>query len=272
MTLLLNQQRIVAHSPNLLLTLNQHTYIPTYCYHPRLAIAANCRICSIATATAPDTLTSCNMPTTPMMEVFTETALTSATTSTTTAFILMNHPLDCPICDQGGECDLQDNSWSLAGQEGTSMQTTDLARTPVSYGTGVRTHMTRCITCTRCVRVIDGGSHNGGTLGVPGRGVSANVGLYEEEGGHRGDTNNSLGGTEVSLGRGVGISADLCPVGGIARTSHPSQTSDDYHANSADGKAMAWSGTSLRLGNDRSEGTRHTVYDIQRARTPWRQG
>ena len=208
MLLFVNNTATHATSPNLLLALNQHTYVPTYCYHPRLAIAANCRICSVGTTTAPDTVTSCNMPVTPGLDASTGGPLVETTRASTTAFIMLNHPLDCPICDQGGECDLQDISWSQAGPEGFSAQRTDLARGETSLGQAVRTNMTRCITCTKCVRSTDSTQEGGSTLGVPGRGVSANIGHYADD---------APGAGTMPVGRSAGVAADLCPVGGISK-------------------------------------------------------
>jgi NADH dehydrogenase/NADH:ubiquinone oxidoreductase 75 kD subunit (chain G) len=127
------------------------TYIPHFCYHKKLSIAANCRMCLVQVEKAPKPLPACATPVTPGMKIFTHSELAVSAQKGVMEFLLINHPLDCPICDQGGECQLQD----LAVGYGDSASKYEEEKRVVAdkdLGPLVKTDMTRCINCTRCIR------------------------------------------------------------------------------------------------------------------------
>ena len=126
-------------------------YIPRFCYHKELSIAANCRMCLVEVEGAPKPLPACATPVSEGMKVFTKSEKAIKAQQGTMEFLLINHPLDCPICDQGGECELQD----LAMGYGSGIsQYTEGKRVVRDKNLGplIKTDMTRCIHCTRCVR------------------------------------------------------------------------------------------------------------------------
>ncbi|KAE9598817.1 putative oxidoreductase [Lupinus albus] len=125
--------------------------IPRFCYHSRLSIAGNCRMCLVEVEKSPKPVASCAMPALPGMKIKTATPVAKKAREGVMEFLLMNHPLDCPICDQGGECDLQDQSMAFGADRG---RFTEMKRSVVDKNLGplVKTVMTRCIQCTRCVR------------------------------------------------------------------------------------------------------------------------
>ncbi|KAG8662533.1 hypothetical protein MANES_01G120700v8 [Manihot esculenta] len=125
--------------------------IPRFCYHGRLSIAGNCRMCLVEVEKSPKPVASCAMPALPGMKIKTDTPVAKKAREGVMEFLLMNHPLDCPICDQGGECDLQDQSMAFGSDRG---RFTEMKRSVVDKNLGplVKTVMTRCIQCTRCVR------------------------------------------------------------------------------------------------------------------------
>ncbi|CAM6082619.1 unnamed protein product [Calypogeia fissa] len=172
--------------------------IPRFCYHPRLSIAGNCRMCLVEVEKTPKPVASCAMPALPGMKIKTTTPLVKKAREGVMEFLLMNHPLDCPICDQGGECDLQDQSMVFGSDRGRFI---DSKRAVVDKNLGpfVKTVMTRCIQCTRCVRFA---SEIAGVedLGVLGRGGSEEIGTYVER----------LMTSELS-----GNVIDICPVGAL---------------------------------------------------------
>lgn len=177
-------------------------YIPRFCYHKQLSVAANCRMCLVEVEKSPKTLPACATPVMPGMKVFTKSAKTLEAQRAVMEFLLINHPLDCPICDQGGECELQDLSMGY----GSSHSHYDECKRSVAdenLGPLVATEMTRCILCTRCVRFCDeiAGVRE---IGVTERGGHAEISTYVE----RAVT------SEVS-----GNIIDLCPVGAL--TSKP---------------------------------------------------
>jgi len=177
-------------------------YIPRFCYHKHLSIAANCRMCLVEVEKSPKTLPACATPVTPGMKVFTKSPKALAAQKAVMEFLLINHPLDCPICDQGGECELQDlaigygsaNSEYLEGKRAVADK---------DIGPLIETAMTRCIHCTRCVRF---GAEIAGMreLGATGRGEHMEIGTYIEHAMK----------SEVS-----GNVIDICPVGAL--TSKP---------------------------------------------------
>ena len=127
------------------------TYIPHFCYHKKLSIAANCRMCLVQVEKAPKPMPACATPVTNGMKVMTHSDLAVSAQKGVMEFLLINHPLDCPICDQGGECQLQDLS---VGYGCGSSRYQEEKRVVVNKNLGplVSTDMTRCIHCTRCVR------------------------------------------------------------------------------------------------------------------------
>ena len=181
---------------------NLNIKIPHFCYHQSLSVAGNCRMCLIELKNSPKPLISCAMTVTNKMEIFTDSPLVKKARENILEFLLLNHPLDCPICDQGGECDLQDQSMIF----GTSKKRFYIYKRSVTnknLGPIVKTVMTRCIHCTRCVRFANEivGIED---LGVFGRGNSMEIGTYVEK----------IFNSEIS-----GNVIDICPVGAL--TSKP---------------------------------------------------
>eukprot|EP00873_Tetraselmis_striata_P028269 jgi/Tetstr1/448533/TSEL_035796.t1 len=176
--------------------------IPRFCYHHRLSVAGNCRMCLVEVEKAPKPVASCAMPAAPGMKIKTDTPLVKKAREGVMEFLLINHPLDCPICDQGGECDLQDMSKYFGSDRSRFIE---MKRTVEDKNLGplVKTVMTRCIHCTRCVRYAEevAGVED---LGVTGRGNASEIGTYVEK----------LMTSEMS-----GNVIDLCPVGAL--TSKP---------------------------------------------------
>src|SRR6201991_4298752 len=129
-------------------------YVPRFCYHEKLAIAANCRMCLVEIEKAPKPMPACATPVAEGMKVFTKSAKAIAAQKAVMEFLLINHPLDCPICDQGGECELQDLSM---GYGAASSRYDECKRSVANEDLGplIATEMTRCIHCTRCVRFGD---------------------------------------------------------------------------------------------------------------------
>jgi len=177
-------------------------YIPRFCYHKKLSVAANCRMCLVEVENGRKTVPACATPITNGMKVFTKSEQALHSQKVVMEFLLINHPLDCPICDQGGECELQDVSMGFG--EGQS-EYTEAKRSVEDddLGTLISTEMTRCIHCTRCVRF---GEEVAGVreLGATGRGEQMQIGTYVK---------HSMT-SEVS-----GNIIDLCPVGAL--TSKP---------------------------------------------------
>src|SRR5438309_7157141 len=126
-------------------------YIPHFCYHKKLSIAANCRMCLVQIEKAPKPQPACATPVTDGMKVFTRSDYARAAQDGVMEFLLINHPLDCPICDQGGECQLQDLA---VGYGKSASRYTEEKRVVLNKNLGplISTDMTRCIHCTRCVR------------------------------------------------------------------------------------------------------------------------
>ena len=177
-------------------------HVPRFCYHPRLSIAGNCRMCLVEVEKSPKPVASCAMPVMPNMNIKTTTDLVKKAREGVMEFLLINHPLDCPICDQGGECELQDQSM-IFGSDRSRFTEGKRAVEDKELGPLVKTVMTRCIHCTRCVRFCDG-SLGVQELGVTGRGGQAEIGTYVSK----------LLSSELS-----GNVIDLCPVGAL--TSKP---------------------------------------------------
>jgi NADH-quinone oxidoreductase subunit G len=176
--------------------------IPRFCYHKKLSVAASCRMCLVEVEKVAKPLPACATPVTEGMKVWTRSAKAIAAQRNVMEFLLINHPLDCPICDQGGECDLQEMAVGYGRDVSQFHEGKRVVASP-DIGPLVATDMTRCIHCTRCVRF---GEEIAGLteLGAPGRGEHMYISTYVEK---------SLS-SEVS-----GNIIDLCPVGAL--TSRP---------------------------------------------------
>ncbi|MBM08590.1 MAG: NADH-quinone oxidoreductase subunit G [Magnetovibrio sp.] len=172
--------------------------IPRFCYHERLSIAGNCRMCLVAMKNSPKPVASCTMPVADGMVISTNSPEVQKMRRSVMEFLLINHPLDCPICDQGGECDLQDQAMAY-GWDGSRFQENKRAVKDKEFGPLVKTIMTRCIHCTRCVRFA---SEIAGVpeLGLVGRGENVEIATYVEQA-----LTSELSGNMI----------DLCPVGAL---------------------------------------------------------
>jgi NADH-quinone oxidoreductase subunit G len=177
-------------------------HIPHFCYHKKLSIAANCRMCLVQVEKAPKPLPACATPVTDGMKVFTHSDQAVTAQKGVMEFLLINHPLDCPICDQGGECQLQDLAVGY-GQSGSDYAEEKRVVANKDLGPLISTDMTRCIHCSRCVRFTEE------IAGFQELGM-ANRGEFTEVMPFIGKTVNS----EIS-----GNVIDLCPVGAL--TSKP---------------------------------------------------
>ncbi len=177
-------------------------YIPRFCYHEKLSVAANCRMCLVEVERAPKPMPACATPVNAGMKVFTRSKLAREAQKGTMEFLLINHPLDCPVCDQGGECPLQDQALAYGKGDSRFMES---KRVVPNYDIGplVATEMTRCIHCTRCVRF---GEEIAGVveMGMPGRGEHARITTFLSR-----PVNSEVSGNII----------DLCPVGAL--TSRP---------------------------------------------------
>ena len=176
--------------------------IPRFCFHERLSVAGNCRMCLVEMERAPKPIASCAMPVGDGMVIRTDTDLVKKAREGVMEFLLINHPLDCPICDQGGECDLQDQAVGY-GYDRSRFGESKRAVDDKNLGPWVKTIMTRCIHCTRCVRFA---TEVAGVpeLGATGRGEHMEIGTYVEKA-----LTSELSGNMI----------DLCPVGAL--TSKP---------------------------------------------------
>lgn len=180
----------------------QGIYIPRFCYHKKLSVAANCRMCLVEVENSRKTVPACATPINDGMKIFTKSKAALASQEAVMEFLLINHPLDCPICDQGGECELQDISMGF-GKDKSNYTESKRSVSDDDLGSLIATEMTRCIQCTRCVRFCDeiAGLPE---LGGIGRGEDMQISTYVQH--------NMQ--SEVS-----GNIIDLCPVGAL--TSKP---------------------------------------------------
>ena len=155
-------------------------FVPHFCYHKKLSIAANCRMCLVQVEKAPKPLPACATPVTNGMKVFTHSEAAVKAQKGVMEFLLINHPLDCPICDQGGECDLQDQAMAY-GVDSSRYWENKRAVEDKYIGPLVKTIMTRCIHCTRCIRFS---AEVAGVpeLGATGRGEDMEITTYLERG------------------------------------------------------------------------------------------
>ena len=176
--------------------------VPRFCYHDRLSIAGNCRMCLVQMERSPKPVASCAMPVGDGMVVYTDTPEVKKMRQGVMEFLLINHPLDCPICDQGGECDLQDQAMAYGMDHGRYKEN-KRAVEDKHMGPLIKTIMTRCIHCTRCVRFsteVAGVTD----MGLIGRGENAEIVTYLDQ--------------AVSSELSANV-IDLCPVGAL--TSKP---------------------------------------------------
>src|SRR5262245_48143749 len=178
-------------------------YIPHFCYHRKLAIAANCRMCLVQVEKAPKPLPACATPVAEGMKVFTHSGAAIQAQKGVMEFLLINHPLDCPICDQGGECQLQDLAVGYGGSASRYAEAKRVVTTKEIGPLVAAEEMTRCIHCTRCVRF---GQEIAGImeLGMVGRGEHAEILAFVGR-----TVDSELSGNMI----------DLCPVGAL--TSKP---------------------------------------------------
>jgi NADH-quinone oxidoreductase subunit G len=176
--------------------------VPRFCYHERLSVPANCRMCLVEQKGAPKPVASCAMPCGDKMEILTDSELVHNARKGVMEFLLINHPLDCPICDQGGECDLQDQALGYGFDRGRYGENKRAVEEKY-LGPLIKTFMTRCIQCTRCVRFAD---EIAGVpqIGLMGRNEAVEIGTYVE----------AAIASELS-----GNLVDVCPVGAL--TSKP---------------------------------------------------
>lgn len=178
--------------------------IPRYCYHDKLAIAGNCRMCLVDVERMPKLIASCAVPVQNGMVVHTTSERITKAREGVTEMLLENHPLDCPVCDQGGECDLQDQSQRYGSDRGRFKEVMGkraVENKPI--GPLVKTSMNRCIHCTRCVRFMNDVA-GAPEFGTAGRGNDMQIGTYIER-----NINSEMSGNII----------DLCPVGAL--TSKP---------------------------------------------------
>jgi len=175
-----------------------NVYIPRFCYHEKLSIAGNCRMCLVEIENSPKPVVSCSFPIINNMKIYTNTPLVKKARENILEFLLLNHPLDCPICDQGGECDLQDQT-VLYGNDNSRFYEYKKSVEDKNCGPVIKTIMTRCIHCTRCVRFVQEFT-NLKNLGTINRGFNTEISTYI----------NSLIDSEIS-----GNLVDICPVGAL---------------------------------------------------------
>ncbi len=175
-----------------------NVYVPRFCYHEKLAVAANCRMCLVEVEKAPKPMPACATPVADGMKVFTKSPRAIGAQRAVMEFLLINHPLDCPICDQGGECELQDLAVGF-GRDVSRFHERKRSVPDENLGPLIATDMTRCIHCTRCIRFTQeiAGYQE---LGMIGRGEQMKVRAYIEQ-----TVNHEMSGNVI----------DLCPVGAL---------------------------------------------------------
>lgn len=200
----INGKKIEAEPGSMIIEAADHTgiWIPRFCYHEKLSIAANCRMCLVEVEKAPKPLPACATPITDGMKIWTRSPKALMAQKAVMEFLLINHPLDCPICDQGGECELQDIAVGY-GKDVSRFTEGKRSIQDQNLGSLIATDMTRCIQCTRCVRF---GTEIAGMreLGALGRGEHTEIGTFIEQ-----SVTSEVSGNVI----------DLCPVGAL--TSKP---------------------------------------------------
>ncbi|MFT5811344.1 MAG: NADH-quinone oxidoreductase subunit G, partial [Rubritalea sp.] len=177
-TLTINGLPIEAEAGRLLIDVadDNNIVVPRFCYHKKLSVAANCRMCLVEVERAPKPMPACATPVANGMVVYTRSSKAIAAQKSTMEFLLINHPLDCPVCDQGGECELQDVAMGFGA--GVSRYT-EQKRVVMDKNIGplIATDLTRCIHCTRCVRF---GNEIAGLpeMGLTGRGENVEISTF----------------------------------------------------------------------------------------------
>jgi NADH dehydrogenase/NADH:ubiquinone oxidoreductase subunit G len=172
--------------------------LPRFCYHNKLSIAGNCRMCLVHLVQSIKPIVGCGYTIDNYLSVYTNTYLVHKMRESVLEFLLINHPIDCPICDQGGECDLQDQS-ILFGNNRSRYFYPKRYVLDKQFGPFVKTVMNRCIHCTRCVRFSEEVSKNG-MIGLIGRGNSMEISLFTEK---------------LIFSEFSGNLVDICPVGAL---------------------------------------------------------
>ncbi len=199
-TLFVNDQEVTARKGAMVIEVtDQHDIdVPRFCYHKKLSVAANCRMCMVEVENVPKPLPACATPVAEGMKVYTKSTLALDAQKSTMEFLLINHPLDCPVCDQGGECELQDVAMGY-GNDVSRFTERKRVVADKELGPLVSTDMTRCIHCTRCVRF---GTEIAGIseLGATGRGEFMEIGTFVEK-----SLSSELSGNVI----------DVCPVGAL---------------------------------------------------------
>ena len=176
--------------------------VPRFCFHNKLSVSGNCRMCIVEIEKFPKPVSSCTLKVNDGMRIFTKTPLVRKAQETVLEFLLINHPLDCPICDQGGECDLQDQL-IFFGSDSSRFFNIKRSVEDKNCSFFIKTIMTRCIHCTRCIRFLSDVAGNY-SLGMLGRSSKSEIGLYVSK-----NLNSEFSGNII----------DLCPVGAL--TSKP---------------------------------------------------
>ncbi len=198
--LFINDQEVTAPKGAMLIEItDQHDVdVPRFCYHKKLSVAANCRMCMVEVENAPKPLPACATPVAEGMKVYTKSSVALDAQKGTMEFLLINHPLDCPVCDQGGECELQDVAMGYGKGVSRYIERKRVVADK-ELGPLVSTDMTRCIHCTRCVRF---GDEIAGVreMGATGRGEFMEIGTYVEL-----SLSSELSGNVI----------DICPVGAL---------------------------------------------------------
>jgi len=177
--------------------------VPRFCYHEQLSIAGNCRVCLIEDIKSIKPIIACAINIADGLNVYTQSVKAKKAREAVLEYLLINHPLDCPICDQGGECDLQDLSLVVGGDKGRFYEAKRVVSNK-NFGSLIKTVMNRCIHCTRCVRFateIVGFE----SLGITGRGSLMEIGFYVDTVFEYGASGNVI---------------DLCPVGALTSKIH----------------------------------------------------
>ncbi|HEY6143389.1 MAG TPA: NADH-quinone oxidoreductase subunit NuoG [Flavobacterium sp.] len=181
--------------------------IPRFCFHDLLGIAGNCRMCLIEIERSPKPQVACGLPVLNKITIFTGSPTVKKAREGVLEFLLLNHPLDCPICDQGGECDLQNQAMKYGTTYGR-FYTSKRGVGDKGFGPAIKTVITRCIHCTRCIRFAEDVA-GVGDLGTSLRGVKTQVGTYV---------------TKAFISEVSGNIIDLCPVGALTTKPHAFKT------------------------------------------------
>ncbi len=187
--------------------------LPRFCYSDYLSIAGNCRMCLVESGSSAKPVLACSTEISPELEIYTNSILIKQAREQMLEFLLINHPLDCPICDQGGECDLQDLTY-VYGSDRSRYVEEKRGVSPFYFGPLIKVIMTRCIQCTRCIRFFD--ELVGITLlGSTGRGTNNTITTYLPVHSRYLTYNMSWRDAFDYSADIVGNVADLCPVGAL---------------------------------------------------------